>query len=426
MDHPVRLQANSARSSHSWGYGWVDPGKWPPGRYTVKIFEGTREILSSAFTVHTDLEAADLLFNWLEALFPQILSPGASTASPFSDLHYRYYTKTNVFLGTVEGDLYFLDERGELHNLGRVNYWLAHMGSQEPGISNLLQNPDPMNPLISRIEFTTNGNNQIEAVEFYGRKSNGSSVADSALLYYTGIDGATVMQFDEEGRPNQIYLPDGTQFEINVNNGNVRLSYVRTDESFGVVEFTLDDELKDLWDGAGHSYTPAAKQAREPVHNKTSAEGYLPSSPLTLKPNFRTSNTTVKMRLSQTFWMRIEVEDKHRTNLGPVLVKPGVECDRFDCKVIELTYGRGRTLFDNQDHWGLNILIEISREVDLPYDELYTGVVLCADDRDAESRAIASTSLGLGIISAALTYCAFSNPLTAITAAIAGGGIGFL
>ena len=127
LDHPVRLQPSWTRSSHSWGYGWIDPGKWPPGRYTVKIFEGTREILSNAFTVHTDLEAADLLFNWLEALFPQILSPGARTAVPLSDLHYRHYTKTNVYLGTAKGDLYFLDERGELYNLGRVNFWLGHV-----------------------------------------------------------------------------------------------------------------------------------------------------------------------------------------------------------------------------------------------------------------------------------------------------------
>jgi hypothetical protein len=43
-----------------------------------------------------------------------------------------HYTKTNVYLGTAKGDLYFLDERGQLHNLGRVNFWLGHVDGEAP------------------------------------------------------------------------------------------------------------------------------------------------------------------------------------------------------------------------------------------------------------------------------------------------------
>jgi hypothetical protein len=70
----------------------------------------------------SELEKADLLFNWLESLAPALLPPGAQTVES-GNLIYRYYS-TGVFLATFLGDLYFIDQEMNIMPLGTVDSWL--------------------------------------------------------------------------------------------------------------------------------------------------------------------------------------------------------------------------------------------------------------------------------------------------------------
>lgn len=52
----IKIEAGWTWSIH-WGngWGWVEPGQWKTGTYTVKIFEDTREIVSGRFSITTTI-----------------------------------------------------------------------------------------------------------------------------------------------------------------------------------------------------------------------------------------------------------------------------------------------------------------------------------------------------------------------------------
>ena len=127
LDHSIKIQPGWTRSWHSWNTGWRNPGNWPPGQYTVKVYDGEHVISTGYFKVYADLNTADTLFNWLESVFPGILSPTGRPTIAADTVFYRYYAHTNVLIGTYLGDLYFLDPSGILYNLGSVNFWLSYI-----------------------------------------------------------------------------------------------------------------------------------------------------------------------------------------------------------------------------------------------------------------------------------------------------------
>ncbi len=93
---------------------------------TLPVTIGTTTI-EMPVSEYNDAQQAEIILNWLEPLFPEILSPSARPTQFLDGIYYRSYLNTNVMTGTFMGDLYFLDHLEQLYNLGGVNEWLEHV-----------------------------------------------------------------------------------------------------------------------------------------------------------------------------------------------------------------------------------------------------------------------------------------------------------
>jgi len=124
----LTIQPDWTASSHWSGVGYIEPGRWSQGKYTIKLFEGTTQIAASSFSILTDREAADLLLDWLEPQYPAYISPsGQPTLETNSGIIYRSYTTTNTLCGTYGGHLYFMDALSKVYDLGEVAQWLSQV-----------------------------------------------------------------------------------------------------------------------------------------------------------------------------------------------------------------------------------------------------------------------------------------------------------
>jgi hypothetical protein len=52
------------------------------------------------------------------------MTPTPQSTHESDGIYFRYYPGTNVYIGTIQNDLYFYDHLGVLHNLGSVDIWL--------------------------------------------------------------------------------------------------------------------------------------------------------------------------------------------------------------------------------------------------------------------------------------------------------------
>lgn len=67
----------------------------------------------------------DRIFNFLEASFPQYASPSKATTGEAQGYQYRYYSGTNVYVGTRYNQVWYLIPAidGDIHLLGSVDAW---------------------------------------------------------------------------------------------------------------------------------------------------------------------------------------------------------------------------------------------------------------------------------------------------------------
>ena len=72
----------------------------------------------------TDREKADIIFNWLESLVPEILKPSPQQTLELFGIIFRYYPATNVYIATYQNHLFYIDHLGYVHDLGEVDLWL--------------------------------------------------------------------------------------------------------------------------------------------------------------------------------------------------------------------------------------------------------------------------------------------------------------
>lgn len=72
-------------------------------------------------SVLSDREKADLLFNWLESMFPTIFAPPQQTTD-LTGIFFRHYP-AGIFLITFQGNLYYMAGT-DLVDLGSVDYWI--------------------------------------------------------------------------------------------------------------------------------------------------------------------------------------------------------------------------------------------------------------------------------------------------------------
>jgi peptidyl-prolyl cis-trans isomerase A (cyclophilin A) len=70
---------------------------------------------------------SDRIFNYIEAAYPQHAVPTTPVSNNGLGYYFRYYTKTNAYLGTKDNQLYYLlpSNNGVPVLLGTVDEWLA-------------------------------------------------------------------------------------------------------------------------------------------------------------------------------------------------------------------------------------------------------------------------------------------------------------
>ena len=92
--------------------------------YPLETFTLTRHGGPGPSPELTDREKADIIFNWLEALVPEILKPSPQRTQELLGIIFRYYPATDVYIATYQNHLFYIDHLGNVHDLGEVDLWL--------------------------------------------------------------------------------------------------------------------------------------------------------------------------------------------------------------------------------------------------------------------------------------------------------------
>ena len=87
---------------------------------------GTSDI-PGAYNGGVVLSDADRVFNWLEAMFPDVINPSGTLSQTLAGYYYRHYTGTGAYVAENQGMLYYLGEISgwQILELGTVTQFLA-------------------------------------------------------------------------------------------------------------------------------------------------------------------------------------------------------------------------------------------------------------------------------------------------------------
>lgn len=207
-------------------------------------------------------------------------------------------------------------------------------------------NPDPQDPLISRVEFVTDDNNKLEAMEFYGSKTDEGAIAESALLYLEGQDEPTLIQFNEAGVLDQLNLPDGTFLKIIYEEGGTAQAHILgPNGEFGAVRVLLDQETLDavaeievLGVTGQTKPSPSESEMESILSNIGSADTpavVVQASGRRLLPDEGADPPATKtVTVSRTIWIPVKAVDATGKNMGHMLEFKDVSCPPFDCQGI--------------------------------------------------------------------------------------------
>nr|WP_246312064.1 peptidylprolyl isomerase [Aquabacterium terrae] len=99
---------------------WANPQ--PMTREHVVLITWAAEMPDKA-----SLASSDRIFNYLEAAYPQYAAPASAPSASAEGYYYRYYAATNAYVGTKDGQLYYLVPAlgSQIQSLGAVADWLA-------------------------------------------------------------------------------------------------------------------------------------------------------------------------------------------------------------------------------------------------------------------------------------------------------------
>lgn len=103
----------------------------PVANYTSpNVIQRSNAVLITQATEFPPLASqseSDRIFNYLEAAYPQYLSPSAGTAGTQDGYTYRYYSGSNAYVGVKDGQIWYLvpSINASINRLGTVAEWLA-------------------------------------------------------------------------------------------------------------------------------------------------------------------------------------------------------------------------------------------------------------------------------------------------------------
>ena len=121
--HSKKLSALSRRLV---GRDVTQPAKVITVSPSMEIANSTSPITRSPST-----SESDRLFNYLESVYPQYLPLPCSASATAAGYYYRYYAKTDAYIGTSSGVVYYLvpSISGNITRLGTLAEWLATAAS---------------------------------------------------------------------------------------------------------------------------------------------------------------------------------------------------------------------------------------------------------------------------------------------------------
>lgn len=100
----------------------------PSMRFLSRISDADLANIATYLAKPTTTDA-DRMFDWGQSVLPTLLTPAATSATNQDGFYFRFYPTTNIFVGTKDGDLYFMDGNTmtSKQNLGKVNSFLGQI-----------------------------------------------------------------------------------------------------------------------------------------------------------------------------------------------------------------------------------------------------------------------------------------------------------
>ena len=103
-------------------------GELPVADFTSgQVIQRHNLVLVSDVSVLPQASESDRIFNYLEAAYPQFLSPATPTAGSAEGYTYRYYGGSQAYVGTKDGKVWYLVPSigPDIGELGSIAEWLA-------------------------------------------------------------------------------------------------------------------------------------------------------------------------------------------------------------------------------------------------------------------------------------------------------------
>jgi len=118
------LQTVNATVSASLSFPNLPVVDWQGGS---SIQRTNMVLITEARELPAPATSSDRIFNYLEAAYPQFLSPSNGTAGEAQGYMYRYYSASNAYVGTKDNKVWYLGPAlgGGPNELGSVADWLG-------------------------------------------------------------------------------------------------------------------------------------------------------------------------------------------------------------------------------------------------------------------------------------------------------------
>jgi len=354
---------------------------------------------------------------------------------PVAELYAENYTSEDKFTTLTNGTYYYRVKTD--NNSGSSDWKIGHaqkvgilpmpwipllLLEEERGreVSEAIVNADPQDALISRVEFVTDAFNKLEAMEFYGSKSDEDAVAESVLLYMEGEEKPALVQFNESGVLDQLIAPDGTALLIEYEGDTALVHVLGADGDFGSARVSLDPETRDdlaeiealgvtgkteltSTDSDGEGILSPIDSSDTPTMVSVSA----PAKRVWSDGMARFADTKT-VTVSRIIRATVRPIDEKGQSLGPSVRVKDVSCAPFECQLVKQQFGLEKT----EDDWVLRIEMRLKGEVEVPLSALIQLVDVC--EREGIKNAKRDTAISLGAKAAQFVVgCMLGAPLGA-------------
>lgn len=137
VDHTLTNQASVLQLiEDNWNTGRIGNGSFDEGSQSlVSLFDFQNKADNTPLLLNPNTGNADQLklecfFTWAQANYSTYLSPDSAVTQHYTSYTYRYYSKTNAYLGLSDIDyhLYYLTTGAPLTDLGALSGWLGQAG----------------------------------------------------------------------------------------------------------------------------------------------------------------------------------------------------------------------------------------------------------------------------------------------------------